>query len=122
MSTETGQPHAATASQLAQVEAQQWNNPVGLGAYYTSQDDQQHVIVGMSNGFLREFHWTPDALRHDDLGYVVDIHAIIDAYYDPSGYQHAIAATNDGNVHELWWTTPTRIIHVPRPHPVGART
>ena len=74
----------------------------------------------MSNGFLRELHGATDALLHDDLGYVVGIRPIIDAYNDPSGYQHAIAATNDGNVHELWWRTPVRIIGEPMPQPVGA--
>ena len=112
-------PDAATASQLTRVEAQQWNQPVGVGAYF-GRDNQHHVIVGMSNGFLRELHGATDALLHDDLGYVVGIRPIIDAYNDPSGYQHAIAATNDGNVHELWWRTPVRIIGEPMPQPVGA--
>jgi len=102
---------AAEGTMLAQVEAQQWNGPIGVGSYYAPADDEHHVIVGMSNGTLRELHrplGDGAGMLHDDLGYVVGIRPIIDAYFDPSGFQHAIVATDHGDVRELWWTTPPR--------------
>jgi len=112
-------PAAPTATLLSRVEAWQWNNPVGVGAYFAPQDNEQHTIVAMSNNTLRELHWSPQLstppqiVLHDDLGAVVGIRPIIDAYFDPGGYQHAIVSSEDGNVHELWWTTPRRIIGIP---------
>jgi hypothetical protein len=116
-------PAAPSLGMIARVEAQLWNGPVGVGAYYSPQDYEQHVVVGMSNGTLRELHWTPNDGRgvlHDDLAAVAGLRSMIDAYCDPSGYQHAIAATESGDVVEAWWITPMRFgIH--RPPVVGGR-
>lgn len=104
---------AAASTVLAQVEAQQWNAPIGVGAYNAPTDNEQHAIVGMSNGTLRELHWTSGdgrGILHDDLGFVVGIRPIIDAYFDSSGFQHAIVSTGDGDVHEMWWTTARSLI------------
>ena len=113
MVTELYWQGAAAASQGAQLqlEAYAWNSVLGVGGYYASADKLQHVIVGTSNGTLREFFWSPGDGRgvlHDDLANVSGMKPIIDSYYDPSGYQHAIVATNDGNVHELYWTARLR--------------
>ena len=99
---------APTVRTLAQVEAQPWNHVLGVGAYEAAQE--QHVIVAMSNGTLREFHTpsgdsqAPPQPLHTDLATIPFITPIIDAYTDASGYQHAIVATAYGDVHELWWT------------------
>ena len=95
---------APTAGTLAPVEAQPWNHVLGVGAYQSAQE--QHLIVAMSNGALREFHTPPGGGQalHTDLAIVPGIMPIIDAYTDASGDQHTIFATSDGAVHELWWS------------------
>jgi hypothetical protein len=116
---------AAVQNLLAQVEAQPWNRVIGVGAYYAPSDYEQHVIVAMSNGELREFFWNPGDGRgvlHDDLANVPAMRPIIDAFVDASGYQHAIVATADNDVRELWWRDARpRRHHLPFPthHPVA---
>ena len=109
---------AAAQNALAQVEAQGWNGVIGVGGYYAPSDNEQHVIVAMSNGELREFFWTPGdgrGLLHDDLSNIAAIRPIIDAYFDASGYQHAIVATTRNDVQEVWWHSSVRISWVTRP-------
>jgi hypothetical protein len=98
---------------LAKIETQQWNSVQGLAAYDSA--GEQHVIVRMSNGTLRELHTPSQGQRlHTDLASMpnmwrqqqfafVPTWPIIAAYADASGYEHVIAATTDGDVHELWW-------------------
>lgn len=94
---------SAIGSGFAQVEAQPWNHVLGVGAYDDGQES--HVIVGMSNGTVREFQIprTGGRLLHTDLAIIPGMVPIIDAYSEASGFQHVIAATADGAVHELWW-------------------
>jgi hypothetical protein len=102
-------PDPASVSLLAQVTSADWSRPVGAGAYDAPADGEQHAIVAMSDGMLREFHWSaaaPGDVFHDDLAGLAGLQAI-GAYFDPSGYQHIIAATSDGDVHELWWAGAT---------------
>ena len=104
---------APTARTLAQVEAQPWNHVLGVGAYQAAQE--QHVIVAMSNGVLREFH-TPlggGPALHTDLAIGPGITPIIDAYAETSGDQHTIFATDNGAVHELWWSPEGSIVVSP---------
>jgi hypothetical protein len=113
--------HGATpvsAAVLVEVEAYAWSHAIGVGAFYDPADEQQHAIVAMSNGELREFHWTPPELGdvpHDDLANLSGMQPIIDAFFDASGYQHAIASTTAGDIHELWWKVP------PDPNRIVAR-
>jgi hypothetical protein len=100
---------AVSARTLAQVEAHPWNHVIGVGAY--DADPEQHVIVAMSNGTLRDFHagsadnnQNPPQLLHTDLATMAAVVPIIDAYPAADGYQHAIVATADRGVHELWWS------------------
>jgi hypothetical protein len=66
---------------------------IGVGAY--DADPEQHVIVAMSNGTLREFHagsadnQNPPWL-HTDLATMAAIVPVIAAYPAADGHQHAI--------------------------------
>ena len=103
-----GPDPAAQGAQM-QLEAYAWNSVAGVGGYYAGADGLNHVIVGTSNGTLREFFWSPASeILHDDLANVSVMIPVIDAYYDPSGFQHVIVATTDGNVHEEYWKPPPR--------------
>jgi hypothetical protein len=68
-------------------------------------DKEQHVIVALAGGTLREYHWTPGDGRgvlRDDLAAVP--HPVkLDAYADGGGNQHAIVATAAGDIREAWW-------------------
>lgn len=105
---------AATARTLAQVEAQPWNHVLGVAAYEAAWE--QHVIVGMTNGTLREFHTplgddqSPPPALHTDLAATPGIVPVIDAYAEADGDQHTIFATEDGDVHELWWSPAATLI------------
>jgi len=59
----------------------------------------------MSNGTLRELHWTPGGtVFHDDLGSIYGAEVPrLGAYTDTAGYQHAVRAAVFGDIHELSW-------------------
>jgi hypothetical protein len=99
---------AAAPRTLAHVEAHPWNHVIGVSAY--DADYEQHVVIAMFNGTLREFRagseddQIPSRLLHTDLATMAAIVPIpIDAYPAGDGYQHAIVATSDRRMHELWW-------------------
>ncbi len=102
-----------------------WKHVLGIGAYFAPRqnraagiqtESEQHVVVALSNGTLREIRWTvgeQDVPVHDDLLAIpglqpsnldARIGPLADAYVDATGIQHAIVATRDGSVQEVWWT------------------
>ena len=84
---------------------------IGLGAYTAGFED--HVLVGLSDGRVRELHGTLGGrLMHTDLGVVSGLRPTLDAYVDPSGTQHVIAA-GDGTLQELWWSAAVSVIFNP---------
>jgi hypothetical protein len=119
----SGAAAASPPGDLFTVEAQPWNHVLGVGAYDDGQES--HVIVGMSNGSVREFHFPRGGRRwlHTDLAVIPNMVPIIDAYSEAGGFQHVIAATSDGGVHELWWnpseSQSTRTTVVGGLHTVG---
>jgi hypothetical protein len=113
-------PAAASGGPVGHVATQPWDHVLGVGAYEAA--GEPHVIAAMSNGTLREFHTPQDRQIstgegptpfqtapyrfHTDLVSLPGMQRTIDAYADAGGYEHVIAATADGNVHEVWWTHP----------------
>src|SRR5439155_3080211 len=76
------------------------------------------VIVGMSNGTLREFHYGPgngSPLHTDPATIAGPAPSAIDAYVDTGGFQHAIVATGaaHGDLHEVWWSPAGSFIFNP---------
>jgi hypothetical protein len=73
-----------TLRTLAQVEALPWSHVLGIGAYETAQE--QHMVVAMSNGTLREFHTSQNTTQplHTDLATIPGITPITDAYAEAS--------------------------------------
>ena len=73
------------------------------------------MIVGLYDGRVRELHASTRRveLHHTDLGIIAGLRPTLDAYVDPSGYQHVIAAGRDDDLHELWWSPATSMIFNP---------
>ena len=103
----------APATQVVTQLPGAWTPVVGLAAYDAAWES--HVIVGLSDGRVRELRPSAaaDHVLHTDLTTVPDLRPIIDAYTDPSGYQHVIAADTDNNLHEVWWSPAAVVIFNP---------
>lgn len=102
---------APTTQVLTQLPTE-WSQLVGLGAFLAGSET--HLLVGLSDGRVRELHATPGGeLHHTDLGVIAGLRPTLDGYVDPSGHQHVIAAGADGALHELWWSPATSMIFNP---------
>lgn len=102
-----GSAAASPPSVLAQVSPAAWSHPIGVGAYDAPADGEQHVIVGMSDGMMREFHGpaaAPGHSYHDDV-FGLNRATSVGAFADAAGTQHVIVGTAENNVHELWWAS-----------------
>jgi Matrixin/Putative peptidoglycan binding domain len=88
------------------------NSVVGVGGFYGGNTDQnQHVIVGTTDGNVHELYWGPPVgqvghsiLRQFGANSIVGVGGFYGGDIDQN--QHAIVATTDGNVHELYWGPP----------------
>jgi hypothetical protein len=92
------------------MEPTRWYRSSGSGAV------EQHAIIGMVDGTVTEFHWSPAStgmVYHDDLFNLPGM-SMISAFRDAGGTQHAIVGTTSDDVHELWWGG-SPVIHRPSP-------
>jgi hypothetical protein len=92
----------------------------GVAGYYSETDctqhlgGMQHVVVATTDGTLHEMHWNkdihvtaPQPLRHLPGSAPVkfpDIHSLSGFYTCDDNFQHVIVATEDGRLHEVYFT------------------
>jgi hypothetical protein len=82
---------------------------VDVAGYYADADLYQHVIVANNHGFLKQISWKPQGSDpkgpfQDDLGTgFSNIVGVAGYYADSDKFHHAIVATKDGTVTEIFW-------------------
>jgi hypothetical protein len=84
---------------------------VGVAGYYTPSDGYQHALLATTDGTVREvFFGNPqdgNGVHKDTLAHFSGGILGLAGYYNPSdGYQHALVATGDGTVHEVFFGNP----------------
>jgi hypothetical protein len=91
----------------------------GITGYYSDNDSTQHVVVATTDGTLYEIHWnqhtattSPQPLRPSPGAAPVQFGGIASLggfYTSDDNYQHVIVATEDGGLHELYFTNSQQV-------------
>jgi hypothetical protein len=89
-----------------------------IAGYYTDYDGLQHVIVAEKDGNVYEVHWDASELAPgyhppaQRLGYFGNSLVTIAGFFTlDDNYHHAVAGTDDGKLHQLYYKlneTPNR--------------
>jgi len=122
--------HPSIGVHLSQPPLAKFNGVVGVGAFYAEDDKNRIVIVATNDGLLHEIFYRPSLPgggHVSTLGVPKFNHIIgVAAFYTPDDkFRHAIVATDDGNVHEVFYhpsigahlSTPP-LAHFPHPSPL----
>lgn len=90
----------------------------GVAGYYSDNDSTQHVVVAMNDGShggrgtLYEIHWnrntqvTHTVTNTQLLWQFSTIHSLSGFFTSDDKFQHVIVATEDGELHELYFKVP----------------
>jgi hypothetical protein len=101
--------------------AQMSSSIYGVAGYYSETDctqhlgGMQHVVVATTDGTLLEMHWnqythvtSPQPLKRSPgsapVTFPGNIHSLSGFYTCDDNYQHVIVATEDGRLHEVYFT------------------
>ena len=80
----------------------------GVAAYYSINDDTQHIVVATNDGVLHEIHWNSHVGPSTPLK-LAQFNGLVcfSGFFTPDDdHQHVIVATNNSNVHEIYFTRP----------------
>lgn len=98
----------------------QMSSPIhGVAGYYSECEKMQHVVVATTDGTLHEIHWNWNIhpfsswplLRSPGSAPVqfTGIHSLSGFYTSDDNKQHVIVATEDGRLHEVYFTDPEHV-------------
>jgi hypothetical protein len=82
---------------------------VSVAGYYSKDDQYQHVILGTTNGIVREAYWNPAAEGQVGQGDLLtsfgsnNIVSVAGFFSTDDLRHHAIVGTAAGKIHEIWW-------------------
>jgi hypothetical protein len=111
---------------IQQTEIAQMSSLIfGVAGYYSETDctqhlgGMQHVVVATTDGILHEMHWnqytpvtSPQPLKRSPGSAPLTfpgIHSLSGFYTCDDHTQHVVVATNDGRLHEVYFTDSQRV-------------
>jgi hypothetical protein len=81
-------------------------NITGIGGFYSSDDDDRHIIVGSGNGDVAEiFYETPNSSGSSVLTNLAGTVSVAGFFSSDDNTRHALIGTNDGNVTEFFYNS-----------------
>jgi hypothetical protein len=77
---------------------------VGVGGFFSPDDDCRHAIVAGADGKLTDLYFNPrQGSRQPVVATVADVVAVAGFYSTDDGFRHAIVGTREGGVIEVFF-------------------